>query len=68
MVDKEDNENIKEQIAEEIATNFSDLQSVSGRWDGPSRQNAEDWAMDWLAKKEAVDLIEEQIKQKKESK
>ncbi len=68
MVDKEDNENVKEQIAEEIAASFPDLQSVSGQWDGPSRQNAEDWAMDWLAKKEAVDLIEKQIKQQKEPK
>ena len=67
MVDKEDNENIKEQIAEEIAANFPDLQSVSGRWDGPSRQSAEDWAMEWLAKKEAVDAIDKQIRKQEES-
>ena len=71
MTEKEPEKELKEQIAQEIAENFPDLKSVSGEWDGPSRQSAEDWAREWFEKKEAAEaanLIDEQIKQQKEPK
>ena len=70
MTDKESEKELKDQIAKEIAENFPDLKSVSGQWDGPSRQSAEDWARELFEKKEAAEaanIIDEQIKQQKKS-
>jgi hypothetical protein len=66
MTEKEAEEELKKQIAKEISEQFPDLKSISGEWDGPSRQSAEDWAREWMEKKEAAALIDEQINQKKE--
>ena len=66
MTEKEAEEELKKQIAKEISEQFPDLKSISGEWDGPSRQSAEDWAREWMEKKEAAALIDEQINQQKE--
>ena len=66
MTEKEAEEELKKQIAKEISEQFPDLKSISGEWDGPSRQSAEDWALEWMEKKEAAALIDEQINQQKE--